>query len=225
MEIHPIARIHSDFPGKFGIPRQSGLVPELRSRIIFEPEYRNRDAIRGLEDFSHLWLIWEFSETMRGEWSPTVRPPKLGGNKRMGVFATRSPFRPNSLALSCVELQDIIFSKEDGPILEITGADLMDRTPIYDIKPYLPYADSHPDAKGGFTDHIKDYRLHVEFPEELMEKVPEGQREALVEVLANDPRPRYQNRPEKIYGLAYGTNDIRFRVKDHILTVCEVERM
>ena len=151
MEIHPIARIHSDFPGKFGIPRQSGLVPELRSRIIFEPEYRNRDAIRGLEDFSHLWLIWEFSETIRGEWSPTVRPPKLGGNKRMGVFATRSPFRPNSLALSCVELQDIIFSKEDGPILEITGADLMDRTPIYDIKPYLPYADCKPLATGGFT--------------------------------------------------------------------------
>lgn len=150
MEIHPIARIHSDFPGKFGIPRQSGLVPELHSRIIFEPEYRNRDAVRGLEDFSHLWLIWEFSETIRGEWSPTVRPPKLGGNKRMGVFATRSPFRPNSLALSCVELQDIIFSKEDGPILEITGADLMDRTPIYDIKPDLQYADCETAGYGWF---------------------------------------------------------------------------
>lgn len=224
-EMKVIARIHNDFPTKFGIPHQSNRLEALKATIVFEPEYRIREAFRGLEEYSYIWLIWQFSEAVREDWSPTVRPPRLGGNTRMGVFATRSPFRPNSLGLSSVRLEKIELDPELGPVLHIAGADLMNGTPIYDIKPYLPYADSHPDAKGGFTDHIKDYRLHVEFPEELMAKVPEGQREALVEVLANDPRPRYQNRPEKIYGLAYGTNDIRFRVKDNILTVCEVERM
>ena len=219
MEIHPIARIHSDFPGKFGIPRQSGLVPELRSLIIFEPEYRNRDAIRGLEDFSHLWLIWEFSETMRGEWSPTVRPPKLGGNKRMGVFATRSPFRPNSLALSCVELQDIIFSKEDGPILEITGADLMDRTPIYDIKPYLPYADCKPLATGGFTDSVEVHLLRVILPDNAGQVLPAEKLLSLEKVLAQDPRPSYQNDPERIYAFEFAGVTVRFFVQNDILTV------
>ena len=189
MEIHPIARIHSDFPGKFGIPRQSGLVPELRSRIIFEPEYRNRDA------------------------------PKLGGNKRMGVFATRSPFRPNSLALSCVELQDIIFSKEDGPILEITGADLMDRTPIYDIKPYLPYADCKPLATGGFTDSVEVHLLHVTLPDNAGQVLPAEKLLSLEKVLAQDPRPSYQNDPERIYAFEFAGVTVRFFVQDNILTV------
>jgi len=221
MEIHPIARIHSDFPGKFGIPRQSGLVPELRSRIIFEPEYRNRDAVRGLEDFSHLWLIWEFSETIRVEWSPTVRPPKLGGNKRMGVFATRSPFRPNSLALSCVELQDIIFSKEDGPILEITGADLMDRTPIYDIKPYLPYADCKPLATGGFTDSVEAHLLHVILPDNAGQVLPAEKLLSLEKVLAQDPRPSYQNDPERIYAFEFAGVTVRFFVQGYAV-VCDI---
>ena len=221
-EMKIIARIRTELPEKFGVPRQSGLVPQLRGRVIFEPEYRNPDAVRGLEDFSHIWLIWQFSEAVRDTWSPTVRPPRLGGNTRMGVFATRSPFRPNNLGLSSVKLEKIEFDQELGPILHISGADLMNETPIYDIKPYLPYADSHLDAKGGFTDHIRDYRLQVEFPEELIKEIPTGQREALLEVLANDPRPRYQNRPDKVYGLAYGHKDIHFQVRDDILTVCDV---
>ena len=222
MTLKVIAHIRTAFPTKFGIPRQSGLVDSLTARVIFEPEYRNSDALRGLDGFSHLWLIWQFSEAVRDTWSPTVRPPRLGGNTRMGVFATRSPFRPNNLGLSSVKLEKIEFDQELGPILHISGADLMNETPIYDIKPYLPYADSHPDAKGGFTDHIRDYRLQVEFPEELIKEIPTGQREALLEVLANDPRPRYQNRPDKVYGLAYGHKDIHFQVRDDILTVCDV---
>ena len=178
--------------------------------------------MRGLEEYDYIWLIWQFSEAVRDTWSPTVRPPRLGGNTRMGVFATRSPFRPNNLGLSSVKLEKIEFDQELGPILHISGADLMNETPIYDIKPYLPYADSHPDAKGGFTDHIRDYRLQVEFPEELIQEIPTGQREPLLEVLANDPRPRYQNRPDKVYGLAYGHKDIHFQVRGDILTVCDV---
>lgn len=224
-EMKIIARIHNDFPTKFGIPHQSNRLDALKATIVFEPEYRVAEAFRGLEEYSYIWLIWQFSESVRDTWSPMVRPPRLGGNTRMGVFATRSPFRPNSLGLSSVKLEKIEIDLELGPVLHISGADLMNGTPIYDIKPYLPYADSHPDAKGGFTDRIRDYRLQVEFPEQLLFRVPEEQREALREVLANDPRPRYQNNPEKVYGMAYGENDIHFRVKDDILTVCAVEKL
>ena len=214
-----IASIRNDFQEKFGIPRQSGVVETALSEIIFEPDYRSAEALRGLEGFSHIWLIWEFSETIRGEWSPTVRPPKLGGNKRMGVFATRSPFRPNSLALSCVELQDIIFSKEDGPILEITGADLMDRTPIYDIKPYLPYADCKPLATGGFTDSVEVHLLHVTLPDNAGQVLPAEKLLSLEKVLAQDPRPSYQNDPERIYAFEFAGVTVRFFVQDNILTV------
>lgn len=217
-----IARIHNDFPTKFGIPHQSNRLDALKATIVFEPEYRVPEAFRGLEEYSYIWLIWQFSEAVRENWSPTVRPPRLGGNTRMGVFATRSPFRPNSLGLSSVRLEKVENDPKFGPVLHISGADLMNGTPIYDIKPYLPYADSHPEAKGGFTDHVRDYRLQVEFPEELIQKVPKEQREALLEVLANDPRPRYQKRPDKIYGLAYGSKDIHFKVNEDILTVCDV---
>ena len=217
-----IARIHNDFPTKFGIPHQSNRLDALKAKIVFEPEYRVPEAFRGLEEYDYIWLIWQFSETVRENWSPTVRPPRLGGNTRMGVFATRSPFRPNSIGLSSVRLEKIELHPELGPVLHISGADLMNGTPIYDIKPYLPYADSHPEVRGGFTDEIEDYRLEVEFPETLIEKVPAEQREALVEVLSNDPRPRYQNKPDKIYGLAYGSNDIHFTVREKKLTVCDV---
>lgn len=217
-----IARIHNDFPTKFGIPHQSNRLSALKATIVFEPEYRVAEAFRGLEDYSYIWLIWQFSETVRENWSPTVRPPRLGGNTRMGVFATRSPFRPNHLGLSSVCLEKIEYHSELGPVLHISGADLMNGTPIYDIKPYLPYVDSHPKAKGGFTDHIEEHILKVEFPEALLEKIPKPQREALLEVLANDPRPRYQKNPERIYGIAYGQKDIRFQVKDDTLFVCDV---
>ena len=199
-----IARIHNDFQTKFGIPHQSNRLSALKATIVFEPEYRVTEAFRGLEDYDYIWLIWQFSEAVRENWSPTVRPPRLGGNTRMGVFATRSPFRPNSLGLSSVRLEEIEYHSDLGTVLHISGADLMDGTPIYDIKPYLPYVDSHPEAKGGFTDHIEEHILKVEFPEELLQKIPESQREALIEVLANDPRPRYQKNPERVYGIAYG---------------------
>ena len=224
-QVKVIAHIRSDFSTKFGIPRQSGLVDELTARIVFTPPFRNEAALRGLEGFSHIWLIWAFHQAQRADWSPTVRPPRLGGNTRMGVFATRSPFRPNSIGLSSVRLEKTELHPELGPVLHISGADLMNGTPIYDIKPYLPYADSHPEVRGGFTDKIEDYRLKVEFPETLIEKVPAEQREALVEVLANDPRPRYQNKPDKIYGLAYGSNDIHFTVREKKLTVCDVTEL
>ena len=217
-----IARIHNNFPTKFGIPHQSNRLSALKATIVFEPEYRVAEAFRGLEDYSYIWLIWQFSEAVRENWSPTVRPPRLGGNTRMGVFATRSPFRPNHLGLSSVCLEKIEYHSELGPVLHISGADLMNGTPIYDIKPYLPYVDSHPQAKGGFTDHIEEHILKVEFPEALLEKIPKSQREALLEVLANDPRPRYQKNPERVYGIAYGQKDIRFQVKDDILFVCDV---
>ena len=217
-----IARVQNDFSSKFGIPRQSGLAPSALSRVVFEPEYRNPDALRGLEDFSHLWLIWEFSEAKREDWSPTVRPPRLGGNARMGVFATRSPFRPNPIGLSCVKLVEIRLHTEDGPVLIVSGADLMNGTPIFDIKPYLPYADSHPEAKGGFAAGSWDRLLKVDCPPELFSRVPEPQRQALLEILAQDPRPSYQNDPDRVYGMAYGGMDIRFSVTGNVLTVKEI---
>ena len=220
--IQVIARMKSDFPTKFGIPRQSGLVEELRSTIIFEPEFRNPDALRGIEGFSHLWLIWQFSEAVRTEWSPTVRPPRLGGNTRIGVFATRSPFRPNSLGLSSVKLLGVEHTEEYGTVLHVGGADLMDGTPIFDIKPYIPYGDSHPDAIGGFTDTAGDFLLEVTFPPELLEKLPEDKRAAVIGVLSHDPRPSYQRKPGRVYGISFAGVDIRFTVEDSNLTVIDV---
>ena len=221
--IHPIATMRSDFATKFGIPRQSGLVEALRSTIVFEPEYRNPDALRGIEGYSHLWLIWQFSEAVRSDWSPTVRPPRLGGNTRMGVFATRSPFRPNNLGLSCVKLLGTEQTAQ-GTVLHVAGADLMDGTPILDIKPYIPYADSHPDATGGFTDSAKDFLLQVDFPEHLLQKLPAEKQQAAIGVLSHDPRPSYQRSPERIYGLPFAGWDIRFQVTDQTLTVLEIKK-
>ena len=220
--IQTIARMRSDFPTKFGIPRQSGLVEELESTIVFEPEFRIPDALRGIEGYSHLWIIWQFSQAVRQEWSPTVRPPRLGGNTRMGVFATRSPFRPNNLGLSCVKLLGIEHTQTDGTVLHVAGADLMDGTPIFDIKPYVPYSDSFPDAVGGFTDTADDFILNVEFPEHLLLKIPPNKRQATIGVLSHDPRPSYQRKPGRIYGLSFAGFDIRFTVEDKTLTVCEV---
>ena len=216
-----IARIHSDFPTKFGIPRQSGLA-EVRSTIIFEPEYRNPDALRGLEGYTHLWLIWQFSEAVRDGWSPTVRPPRLGGNTRMGVFATRSPFRPNPIGLSSVRIDGIELHTPDAPLIHVTGADLMDGTPIYDIKPYLAYTDSHPEAAGGFALQTREGVLSVDFPAELLAVIPEDRRDGLIAVLAQDPRPQYQNDPERVYGMAFAGFDVQFRVADGRLIVCAV---
>ncbi len=218
----PVARILSDFPEKFGIPRQSGIVESLEAKIVFEPEYRVMDAVRGLEDFSHIWLIWEFSESPHDSWSPTVRPPRLGGNVRMGVFATRSPFRPNPIGLSCVKLQKIENDPELGPVLTIAGADLMNGTPIFDIKPYIPYADCHPEATGGFTTAVQMKQLEVRIPDDLLSKIPESKREALLGVLKLDPRPRYQEDPDRVYGMGFADLEIRFQVRDGVLTVLEV---
>ena len=217
-----IARIQSDFPEKFGIPRQSGLVPELRAKIVFELEYRNPDALRGIEGFSHLWLIWQFSAAVRGTWSPTVRPPRLGGNERVGVFATRSPFRPNAIGLSCVKLEGVQHEDGLGDVLIVSGADLMDGTPIYDIKPYLPYADAHPEALGGFAPSPKE-TIAVKSPPELLQSLPEGQREALLGVLAQDPRPQYQSDAQREYGMSFGGFAVRFRVSGGTLHVTSVE--
>ena len=222
-ELKVIARIHTDLPEKFGLPRQSGLIPELRGRIIFEPEYRNADAVRGVEDFSHLWLIWQFSKAVRDTWSPLVRPPRLGGNEKMGVFATRSPFRPNAIGLSSVELEKVEMDRELGPVIYVRGVDLMDGTPIFDIKPYLAYADSHPDAVGGWTDVVERKYLQVECSEELLAKVHSAQHKALLAVLANDPRPRYQDDPQRIYGLTFAQWNVKFRVEGENLYVVEVE--
>lgn len=217
-----IARIHSDFATKFGVPRQSGLVDALESTVVFEPEYRNMDALRGLEDFSHLWLVWVFDKAVRRDWSPTVRPPRLGGNRRMGVFATRSPFRPNPIALSSVKLAGIEQTVEQGPVLHIRGADLMDGTPILDIKPYIPYADSHPEALGGFAAVPAGETLEVIIPPELLEKIPPERREALRGVLAQDPRPHYQNDPGRIYGFGFAGMEVKFSVEGTCLTVREI---
>lgn len=224
VNIQVIARMRSDFATKFGIPRQSGLVQELRSTIVFEPEFRNSDALRGMEDFSHLWIIWQFSEAVRTGWSPTVRPPRLGGNTRMGVFATRSPFRPNNLGLSSVKFLGLEETEEFGTVIHVGGADLMDGTPIFDIKPYIPYGDCHPEATGGFTDKAGEFLLQVDFPAELLQILPESKREAAVGVLSHDPRPSYQKDPQRIYGLTFGGYDIRFRVEGEVLTVIEVKQ-
>ena len=217
-----IAHIHTDFPTKFGIPRQSGIIESLQGRIVFEPEYRNAEAVRGLEDFSHIWLLWEFSETVRDSWSPTVRPPRLGGNVRKGVFATRSPFRPNPIGLSSVRLEKVDFDPKLGPVLYVSGADLMDGTPIYDIKPYIAYTDSHPDAVSGFASTPADYLLEVVFPEDLLNKVEPSKREGLKAVLAHDPRPQYQDDPERLYGMAFDTMEIKFRVHEGQIEVVTV---
>lgn len=218
----PIAHIRSDFSTKFGIPRQSGLVAELKGKIIFEPEYRNPEALRGLDHFSHIWVIWEFSASKRDKWSPTVRPPRLGGNIRMGVFATRSPFRPNPIGLSSVRLEKIEWQTDAGPVLHVTGADLMDGTPILDIKPYIAYSDCHMDATGGFTNNVANSRLEVMIPSEWLQMISPSKQQALREVLANDPRPSYQDDSNRIYGLAFAGLNVRFTVSDNVLTVVEV---
>lgn len=219
-----IAHIKNDFTSKFGIPRQSGLVPEMMSQIIFEPEFRNPDAIRGLEDFSHLWLIWNFSQSKPTE-SLTVRPPRLGGNKRMGVFATRSPFRPNPIGLSCVKIEKIEIDADLGPVISVLSADLMDGTPIYDIKPYIPYADCIPNAVGGFADNVKEYRLNVNMPSDICGGIDEKFKSALYEILANDPRPSYQNEPERIYSFEFGGYKIRFKADEKNLTLTELKKL
>lgn len=216
-----IARIRSDFTTKFGVPRQSGLVDELESTIVFEPEYRNTDALRGLEGFSHLWLVWVFDQAIRETWSPTVRPPRLGGNTRMGVFATRSPFRPNPIALSCVRLAGMEETAE-GTVLRIRGADLMDGTPILDIKPYIPYADCHPEAVGGFASAPAGETLEVVIPDNLLSRIPENRRDALRGVLAQDPRPHYHDDPERVYGFGFGGMEVKFSVNGAALTVRDI---
>ncbi len=217
-----IARIHTDFPTKFGIPRQSGIIASLQGRIVFEPEYRNPEAVRGLEDFSYIWLLWEFSKAVRDTWSPTVRPPRLGGNVRKGVFATRSPFRPNPIGLSSVRLEKVDIDPKLGPVLYVSGVDLMDGTPIYDIKPYITYTDSHPDAVSGFASTPAEFLLEVDFPEAILQKVPEYQRQSLIEVLAHDPRPQYQDDPERVYGMAFDKLEVKFRVQEGQIKVEEV---
>ena len=216
--MQPVARVSTCYPDKFGAPRQSGLVPDARARLVFEPPFRHPDAVRGLEGFSHLWLIWSFSQAIRAQWSPTVRPPRLGGNTRMGVFATRSPFRPNPIGLSAVKLEGIELHTPDGPLLHVSGADLLDGTPIFDIKPYLPYADAHPEAAGG-----EDYRLTVDFPPDLLERLSPEDRLALPGVLEQDPRPSYQDAPDRVYGMAFGSWEVKFSVQGKRLTVLSLE--
>ncbi len=220
MEI--IARVRTDFPTKFGVPRQSGLAGEARGRIVFEPPFRNPDALRGLEGFSHIWIIWQFSQALRDTWSATVRPPRLGGNTRLGVFATRSPFRPNPIGLSCVKLDCVEPEGPEGPVLLISGVDMVDGTPVYDIKPYLPYADCRPEATGGFTAETEKRRLRVVFPESLLNRMPARARDAVLEVLSQDPRPAYQDDPARQYGMPYAGMDVKFTVDGDILTVREV---
>ena len=218
-----IARISTDLPSKFGLPRQSGLVEGLEGRIVFEREYRNPEAFRGLEDFSHIWILWQFSEAVRDGWSPTVRPPRLGGNKRVGVLATRSPFRPNSIGLSSVRLEKIEYTSDEGPVLYVSGCDLMDGTPIYDVKPYLAYTDSHPDAVSGFTQTLPERSLEVEVSDELLSCVPDEKRSTLRAILSQDPRPSYQNDPERIYGFVFADFEVRFVVCDGVLTVVSID--
>lgn len=217
-----IAHIRTDFPEKFGIPRQSGL-SAAKGKIIFEKMYRSAQAVRGIENYSHLWILWEFSESIRDQWSPTVRPPRLGGNERVGVFATRSPFRPNPIGLSCVRLDGVEMSAEYGPVLYVTGADLMDKTPIYDIKPYLPYADAYPEAVGGFAEERKSYRLEVVFSEQCREMFAQQELKVLEEILSQDPRPSYQEDPNRVYGMAYAGREVKFKVENGTVLVCGCE--
>ena len=219
-----IAHIRTSFKEKFGIPRQSGIASEARGTIVFEPEYRVDEALRGIEGYSHLWLIWKFSEAERDGWSATVRPPRLGGNKRMGVFATRSPYRPNPIGLSSVRLLGLKKSESEGMVLEVAGADLLDGTPIYDIKPYLAYTDSHPDAVGGFADGVRDYSLAVDFPSELLLAVPEADRDTVITILEGDPRPQYKADGEHVYGMVYGEREIMFKLENGVLTVVNVKK-
>ena len=225
MRITPIAHIRTDFPEKFGIPRQPGVVEELKGRIVFEPEYRNPDMIRGLEEFSHIWLIWEFSKNLADDgsskFSPTVRPPRLGGNKRIGVFATRSPFRPNPLGLSVVKIDHVESDTPEGPVIYVKGADMVDGTPIYDIKPYIAYADSIPEAKGGFTDNMEYKTLKVEWE---LEDIPDAVKDSLEKILSNDPRPHYQNDPDRVYGMSYAGYEVKFKVTGEVLTVLSVTK-
>ena len=223
--MNPIAHIYTDFKTKFGLPRQSGLIKEITGKIVFEKEYSIAEAFKGLEEFSHIWILWEFSEAKKENWKPTVRPPLLGGNKRMGVFATRSPFRPNYIGLSCVKLEKIDYDKNLGTVLYVSGCDLMNGTPIYDIKPYLPYCDSVPDAVGGFTETLGERKLQVNIDDELLGRVPANKREELMGVLAGDPRPSYQSDPEREYGFAFADYEIGFKVDDKILTVVRVEKI
>lgn len=222
VSFHIVARVRNDFTDKFGIPRQAGLCEHVFSRVVFEPEYRNADALRGIGGFSHLWLIWGFDRVRQKSWSPTVRPPRLGGNERMGVFATRSPFRPNPVGLSCVKLVRVELDTPEGPVLTVSGADMADGTPIFDIKPYLPYADARPDASGGYTDSLPEKRLSVDFPEALAKRLPEEKAAALWELLSHDPRPSYQDDPAREYVLSYGGFDVRFRVAEGVLHVFDV---
>lgn len=222
MELKAIARIETDFPEKFGIPRQSGLVEELKGTIVFEPEYRKAEALKGLEGYNYIWLLWQFEGVARDNWSVTVRPPRLGGNKHMGVFATRSPFRPNPIGLSSVKLERMEWDTDRGPVLHVSGVDLRHNTPIYDIKPYLPYVDCHMDATGGFAHEVKDYELQVVFPEELLARFPAEKQAAIIAVLKQDPRPSYHNDPTRKYGVAFAGHDVRFVVNGEVLTVIEV---
>ncbi len=224
-KIQVIAKMRSDFPTKFGIPRQSGLADEVQSTIVFEPEFRNPDCLRGIEAFSHLWVIWQFSAAADKPWSPTVRPPRLGGNARMGVFATRSPFRPNSLGLSSVRLISVEQHPTMGPLLHVAGADLMDGTPIFDIKPYIPYADCHPTASQGFTAEGKDFLLQVNIPPQLLELLPVEKRAGVMQILSQDPRPSYHNDPDRVYGLPFAGYDIRFTVQSNTLTVHDIVKL
>ena len=223
LSMEVIARIHTDLPEKFGVPRQSGLVPGLRGTVVFEPAFRNPDALRGIEGFSHLWLLFQFDRAVRKDWSPTVRPPRLGGNRRMGVFATRSPFRPNAIGLSSVRLEEVRQDPVLGPVLEVSGADLVDGTPILDIKPYLPYADCHPDAAGGFTDPLEMKPLAVQISPELLASFSSAQQDGLLGVLACDPRPRYQEDAQRVYGLSFAGKNVKFTVAGDTLTVLAVE--
>lgn len=223
--IQPIAYIRSDFKEKFGIPRQSGRAPSLIARIVFETQYRNKEALREIESFSHLWLLFDFSKTRGEEFSPTVRPPRLGGNKRVGVFASRSPFRPNHIGLSCVKLVGIEHTENEGDVLLVSGADLLDGTPIFDIKPYVPHADCHPEAKGGYADEQEGHKLQVEFPQALLSRIPKGKQAGLLECLADDPRPSYQNDPTRIYGMRFAEFEIKFRVNENTLIVESVENV
>ena len=223
MDMKVIAHIYTDFPEKFGIPRQSGLIPELTGKIVFEPEYRNAEAVRGLDGFDYIWLIWQFQGTEREHWSATVKPPRLGGKKKMGVFATRAPFRPNPIGLSSVKLTEIQYT-EEGPVLWVSGIDLKSGTPIFDIKPYLPYVDAHPEARDGFAEAVKEYRLQVEFPEEILGKIPKEKRSALIQVLEQDPRPSVQRQQQKEYGVSFAGYNVRFTVEGELLQVISVER-